>query len=199
MKKYTIILLLLLFFESCYLIIPVPYSVKENFSQCYNCDTVNSENKIHFDGLYLNNGNSLAFFLFKDGLIAYTFFIEESLFFDKKFYNSPATQWGTYKIQNDTINVQILVHHFNSSLIFEKKYKILKDTTILLLTTKCLNANCFVLNDSLSENYIPPYKFKKIDKLPNSSCWLKDEKWFWCDKKKFKEYKKTSKSGNSNK
>lgn len=32
------------------------------------------------------------------------------------------------------------------------------------------------------------YDFIPIEQLPSSNCWLKEEKWFWCNEEDWKSY-----------
>jgi hypothetical protein len=118
--------------------------------------------------------------------------------------------WGCYSIKGDTIISQNVNHARSLNQYYggyEKKYKIIDKNTLLLIEHRSLSKipplstielgyqeqrererdfeNAFDRKSIISDtaNFIP------LKEIPPSDCWLKEKRWFWCDKEKFKKWK----------
>ena len=90
-------------------------------------------------------------------------------------------KWGLYKMENNTIEIQFIYRPsiqegYHSSVV---RYRVIDKHTI---------------QELLFNDVKETYNFMPIEKLPSSECWLKSEKWFWCDEELYKQYKQTLKS-----
>ena len=139
----------------------------------YNFDDYNHNIPQYFKNIveYTKNGNDIPFF--------------------QRFY------WGLYIISGDTIITQYVNHPSPLSLTWlarENRYKIIDSNTIQYIYSKILDRKTEEerkifqksMEQSLSD-YLPA-SFIPVEVKPSSDCWLKKEKWFWCDEIKYEEY-----------
>jgi len=143
------------------------------------------------------------FMFYQDGIFVFDFFdhnnnipkyfrniVEKN---DKSFYRYFFC--GHYIISADTIKTQCINHPAPSletdRLVYEIWFKVIDKNTLQCIYYKQLYRNyekypknSMETKNSLHANFIP------IELRPNSDCWLKKKKWFWCDKEKWKEYMK---------
>ncbi len=181
----------------------MPRKVKDSFTQCYDNAEIETNGKIKLNGYYIGKTstdkvvvNSILFF--KDGSLAFNVHVG-GLFYDEDRLHKYGT-WGTYSVKDDTLTIQTVNHNFFSSFCLEGKYLILNDTTLKELYTKDLVSKTVQLND-ITKNpyYILPLNFKKKENKPDSLCWLKEKRWFWCNKEQYKKWKKEQKKKYKNK
>lgn len=142
------------------------------------------------DGVYLNN-----FLVLDDNPATVQNYFNNTYeaTVDSVTSNFRARYWGTYKIQGDTIVAQ---YFFMGSLNagwfgWEDWYKIIDKQTIKLIYTYPLRGGISdeemqVLNYNRSR--FSTGKLVPLEKLPSSDCWLKKEKWFWCDESEWYNY-----------
>lgn len=117
----------------------------------------------------------------------------------KKYKDLNGGKWGLYTLSGDTIKAQFV--ESPSTMSFEKGewwFKIIDRNTIQLLDFKyrIRLTSEEVKKSQLSKQIddLPLCKFARIDAMPNpDKSWVKMEKWFWCNKEKYKEWKKNRK------
>jgi hypothetical protein len=92
--------------------------------------------------------------------------------------------WGLYELKNNIIKVEFVHHPSPPEIYYTEiaRYVILDRHTIQEVTD-------FEDSDDVKATY----HFVPVEKLPSSECWLKSQKWFWCDEEQYKKHKKTSK------
>jgi hypothetical protein len=172
-------------------------------------DMYNKPFPIHkMDTFYLN------IMFWDDGTTAYNFAGTPDtyqLYFDeilsnmergKKDYFFRTVSWGNYRIIGDTIKAQYVHVPENFSLNdywygYERCFKIINRNTLeyLPLMTKSLNWNTDKnsldeMQKELKEKKETLAIFMPIERIPPPNCWLKQEKWFWCNEEDWKEYQK---------
>ena len=102
-------------------------------------------------------------------------------------------RWGIYELKGDTIKAQFInrpypPEKYSSYLVM---YKVIDRHTIQEISNKeVLPPKKFE-----SEYRVKPflnkfYNFIPIEKPSSSDCWLKEEKWFWCNEEDRNEYKR---------
>ncbi len=117
-------------------------------------------------------------------------------------------EWGIYKLFNDTIKVRyvgrpILGASNRNWIAYEVWYKIISKNTIREIN------NFPIGNTSQSETdfYISHRKkyiisdgfFSPVENIPKASGWIKNEKWFWCNQKKYENWIQEQKKKYKNK
>jgi hypothetical protein len=169
------------------------------FSQCYKGQLNGIDELCKINGFYigkysthLNMPGGWSMILFEDGTCVINVLAlgQKDVKRGKDLYKISTTpSWGTYYIKNNIIISQILSYSaMHQSDIYESRYKILNDTTLWQISDKRISDGKIWLNDSTSNDYILPMQFIKLENKPDSSCRLKEKKWFWCNKQKYKEY-----------
>ena len=91
------------------------------------------------------------------------------------------------------IGIQVITHNFQSSSCLEYKLKILNDSTFWKIGCTDLENNEYFENDSTKTHYIKALRFKPITTKLNSTCWLKEKKWFWCNEDDWRKYMESKK------
>ncbi len=108
----------------------------------------------------------------------------------RAFYNG--FNWGVYKIDGDTIKLQCVNHQYWPDSywhLLEHWFLINADGSLVPIKVKDLIGNK-VLNE---EPIKPVYKFVETNIQLSPDTWLKNKEWFWCNKEKFKAWKKKNK------
>jgi hypothetical protein len=111
----------------------------------------------------------------------------------KYYYEGRNIDWGLYQLKGDTIIAQFIEHPYPPALYYSHliMYKIIDKYTIQEIFNKRIQSpkepESIYRETPFLNKY---YNFIPIEKLPSSDCWLKGEKWFWCNEKDWKEYKK---------
>jgi hypothetical protein len=123
---------------------------------------------------------------FKDGIVVYNCNFSEiyekmdrGVFYKRYF-------WGHYEIFNDTVKIYCL----------EPPYDIFRNSDIYnKLSFKIINRNNISYIGSGDSNFVYyPTTTVLLKRIPDSDlCWLKKEKWFWCNKEDWKAYKEKMK------
>lgn len=120
-----------------------------------------------------------------------------------KFFNS-SSYWGIYHINHDTINMSCINRNrfgarHNRELV-NLKYLIIDKNTL-----KCIDKVDYRSNQNLRVEsrvtqyrdtiidgkdtiFFYPAQFIPLKNKPTSDCWLKQNKWFWCDEEMYEEY-----------
>ena len=191
--KYILIILFIFLF-SCY---SIPLNVINNFTQKYEGGITNNNEKIKCNGYYFSyhkfndtivESQPIIFFADKSVIYNFSIFHLNDLKYIQNF-----SSCGTYYIKDSLIKVQLIHNDFYFSYFLEFEFIILNDSTLWLNYTRGenhLKQNYMFFNDSTKSDYLTEFKFIKLNSKPDSSFWLKNKKWFWCDKQKFKEYKR---------
>jgi len=100
--------------------------------------------------------------------------------------------WGSYDILGDTVKAQFFyIGHINDWFGREYWFKIIDRQTIKLIFAYPIGIS--VTKEQLEEYWFnndrfSPGRLVPLQKLPSSDCWLKKEKWFWCDENQWREY-----------
>jgi hypothetical protein len=191
MVKYLIITSSILLL-SCS--IRVPRSIRDKFD-CYEPQNVRIDSLLNINGFYA--------FSFKDSTYAWgSMFFADGGFIDRLQYSLQGDSImgyylsGTYKIYKDTIITQAI--NYPSLMApwdaWETWYKIINKNEIVVIKSFPIHPmtesdwNNFYVDESRRErsNGI----FTPMNHLPLFDCWIKQEKWFWCNEEDWKEYKK---------
>lgn len=165
----------------------------------------------------IDTGATLMMF-FEDGIFVTGLsdhFIQDDFLHDvvtnpaQQIYFGKSFCWGVYKINKDTVSMTCMNY-----TTFGDPERILKKFTYLLQnnkTLKLLNEKFYIqsgshidikefnyqnigyrVNNEYTTFYYPA-NFVPLKNLPSSDCWLKKNKWFWCDEEKYNEYMLRSK------
>jgi hypothetical protein len=135
------------------------------------------------------------FSFYKDGFFVKDFCLEcfQSPENIKRYSNGG--DWGLYTVHEDTIKAQFVEPPSGSSwLKGEIWFKIIDKNTIQLLLFKYCDSITFkdilkLKSRKTDNNQL--YKFAELNNKPDpNKCWLKREKWIWCNLEKYKEWKK---------
>lgn len=83
--------------------------------------------------------------------------------------------WGLYEWKDSIIRMQLISYpnppaQYNSYIV---RYKVIDRHTIQKI---------------LFDEVIRTYRFMPMEQLPSSDCWLKSQKWFWCNESERKAY-----------
>ena len=172
-------------FSSCATL--VTWFRPNNFTYLYESEYTGIDTLINIDGYYYSDSLKYKdFFLFyRDGSIAETpvKYMDKNNKENKSMYN---VRWGVYKFAGDTIIAQI-ISNLGGTRDMEavtKKYVIKSKTEIEYYSSSYLGST----NDDMLMK-IPLYFCPYPNRL-DSINWVKDHRWFWMDKKAYKEYKK---------
>jgi len=99
--------------------------------------------------------------------------------------------WGVYKIKDDTL----IVYRYDKGTFWkgwslsEEKYKIIDRKTVQRIYYRgILKADDSYYNTNTPWIYNDNLHFTSVDLLPSSDCWLKEEKWIWCNEQDWKDY-----------
>jgi len=195
LKKNIFFLTFLFLITSCY----VEKNIRCDYTQCYNPVLNNIKKYCKTEGFYnrtKGGGNSaFSIMLYEDGTVTCGikhYLKKREVFRGNDLYRiNSVPSWGTYIIKNKYLVVQKIDFSFiGKSNVIEYKIKIVNDTTLWLESSRGLTKRFFKINDSTKNDYIPYLRFIPLKNKPDSLCWLKEKKWFWCDKQKYKQYKK---------
>lgn len=110
----------------------------------------------------------------------------DQMFNGEKTFNDRAFYQGSYSIQGDTIKVQYISPGYSNVWNgYEIWYRIVDKNTIVDFYRKYLGLSA---SDRTKEAYKPRYydnanpsRFVFVKNMPESSSWLKKEKWFYCN------------------
>jgi hypothetical protein len=203
MRIFYIVILIVYLFSSCF-----PGKYKLYFNQCYNPQDNGIDSVLRIDGYYFGNfsddvdsKNGYSIMLFHDGSVVVNVHLNKDNsgnLLDDEMYLSC---WGTYVYNGKILKCQTFHSTMSSSGLRESSYRIINDTTLWKIRSKIMSGNSIgkiFYNDSTSNRYIEIMNFIKLESKPDSSCRLKEKKWFWCDKEKYKGYMKKLKEEKRN-
>jgi len=114
-------------------------------------------------------------------------------------------EWGVYSLKNDTLRVQYFNHPAKLApwYAIDVWYKIGSPDIIRRIDSRIMGISeeeriIRESNTTFSFEIIEnmPLTFMPLETLPPSDCWLKDQKWFWCNEKDWIEYMEKKESGN---
>jgi len=192
--KPFIIILFILSFSCSPRYTPLSLDISSSFTQCYTGSVTEINPLIRYDGYYVGKSSkhgmeifSVAFY--RDGLAVFN--VHGGNYFEEDRLCKWGT-WGTYSIMDDIITTQLIIHNTFSSCCLESRYLIINDTVLQKLYTKDLVNKTITTNNPFQDRYLLPLYFKSQESKPDSECWLKEKHWFWCDRQKYREYKKKS-------
>ncbi|RPH32187.1 MAG: hypothetical protein EHM93_10225 [Bacteroidales bacterium] len=212
MKKALWLLILLVC--SC----GAPSSLINGFSYCFDGKPTGIDSIIGVNGLYrgkmvLYDGQILysSLMLYRDGSIAQELGkvpTDSALIQDyftslghkgEEMSKKTPCSWGRYIVSNDTIKVQLIVHYsyFDGWDAYEVHYKILDKRRIIEISSKPIGREYSrdyleMYDDNVKKSKYFPMTFIPLKQRPDSTCWLKKEKWFWCNKELYKVWKKNN-------
>jgi len=153
----------------------------------------------------------IYFFLSADGMFFY------NIIFNGKYRRNrnmkfpyPSYGKGCYVINRDTIIAQCISKFTQTNFVaWEYKYKIIDKNTLLFVSSKALHRTNPIPAIVLERQEQKEREFEKVfgrkrvnsdtarfvplEEIPPSDCWLKKKRWFWCDKEKFRTWKKEKK------
>jgi hypothetical protein len=213
MKKILIFQLFLLITQGCSNTY-VTKKERQEFACCYTGKDTDIESYIDINGIYTTydkeyNDYPINMIFLKDGIMAWQIFLnkekyesdtcinlieEVAVVKDKSKLIIPSTLKGMYWIQGDTIIVRFLDKPslLYRSSITEHWYKIIDRQTLQFI---------YLLMDNTNAQWINKHRYSLVrfhcaDSIPNTTCWLKEQKWFWCNEEKWKEYMRKLKEEN---
>lgn len=101
--------------------------------------------------------------------------------------------WGFYRIQGDTIIAQYINHTTGIAPwdAREEWFKIVDRRTLKSVYAKMVGEVMTKDQIQIWEQAMlkySPAKFHPLDTIPPPNCWLKNEKWIWCDESKYNEW-----------
>jgi hypothetical protein len=200
MRVKILYLAVVFLLQSCYV---VHKQTASEFDYCYNSAKAGVEKYININGYYLidyefDDIDSLN----KSTRTEVLVFLDDGIYIDAPtldfFHNACVNEkWdsygfgmGLYNIHNDTITVEYIYRGSATSGCVTVMYKIIDSNTL----SRVFYGNCnnppqsFISNHIVSNAKFIPYSLPDINKI-----WIKEMDWFWCDKIKFKEWKKQNK------
>lgn len=179
---YSIIIISSIFFiNSC-----IPSRIIEKFTYKFDGKLNGIDSLCDVDGYYdvsykeLKQGAYLKvasgqFMLYRDGTFADQINMNNLLNYNNNDSKDIVFGWGHYKIFGDTIKAQSISNELGS-FIYERWLVIINRQQIREIHQKCFECikdkdAIVTLNDTA--HFIP------LKTRPDSSCWLKEEKWAW--------------------
>jgi hypothetical protein len=194
-KNFKIIYLLSLFVivSSCV----VPRYLKESYIGCYDGIPTGIDSLLDLSGYFLATSSDpfargytrcLFLIFYNDGMAFHTggpiqsggcnTYMQSQL---QEAYPNRLSggQWGLYELKNNTIKIELVrpaspPETYSSEIA---RYIILDRHTIQE-----------VIDFENINDVKATYHFVPVEKLPSSECWLKSQKWFWCDEKQYQQY-----------
>ena len=207
MKRLFRYLSLIFFITSC----NIPYYIPESYKHSYKAEIYSFEGILKTNGYYYGEkkdnknfgGQSIIFF--NDGTTTMNIRVTEDkqdVLRGNKLYDNPFG-WGTFNIKDGIIISNHVFSYGFGPFFLQSKFKIINDSTLLEIkqntndnikqdTSYLANINKHVYTLSL-------LKFIPLENKPDSLCWLKEKRWFWCNKEQYKKWKKEQKKKYKNK
>jgi hypothetical protein len=181
----------------------------KSFTNCYDERYTGLDTLINIKGYFakkgvngniddLNkNGDLLSpIFFFNDGFFTCDFYLIgflKNVELKKTTAFSSGWDWGIYTIHGDTIKLQYLSYPGGMSWDNgEIWFKILNKNKLQPLTLSH-NYNITVndIKSGITKDSSSTFIFTPLNILPDPNlCWLKNEKWAWCNPQKYKIWKK---------
>lgn len=197
-SKLILLLLVMVLFHACYV---AHRQTVVDFDCCYNNTKTGIENQININGYYIIHH------VFKDEKIEkesvrteVLMFLDDGIYIEAPsidFFMSASKneQWdskgfdvGIYSIHNDTIKVEYIYIGSTTSGCETVMYKIIDSNTL----SRVFYGDCDNPPKAFSSSHsVSTAKFIPYDTIPLiDRIWIKEKDWFWCDKEKYKEWKK---------
>ena len=195
----------------CYNI--VSKNIKQNFAYCYDGKDTGIDSLIYIEGYYDFRYEDCPscyrrVMFYKDGTYVtgpfYTRGESVQSHFNnivnrnpkELYYFHKYNEWGHYIIRSDTIKLQSVDRPVWGSMdptwkFYEVWYKIIDRNTIIGIypSKKPNRYTVHIEEDNYMRRYGIPAKFTPLTVRPDSNCWLKEKKWFWCNEEDWEEYK----------
>lgn len=170
--------------------------VKGNFSS----GEPNTKDYIEYDSLPIN------IMFFNDGIYLQNFYLHDKHADDMQYYfnNIYGTEedeenfwqnsfWGSYMLWGDTVRTQFFfIGSLNAGWYgVEEWYKIIDRKTLKSIYRRPIGTS--VTSEQLetywkNDDRYTQAEFVPLNRMPSSDCWLKKEKWYWCDENNWREY-----------
>ena len=197
----NIIILVILICCSC---TTPPLDLRRNLKYCYSGNYNSIDTVLNVDGYYkyviydkeYGDINS-AFMLYRDGTVVDGFSGDSLLCISNS--KKGSYYWGNYRIYKDTLRLELIVNFCKACAWsgHEVLYKIIDKNTLKKLQTKELRHSKEYRQQSVryyNDNNCSIVKFNPLTHRKDSTFRFKKYEWFWCDKEKWRQYKKNLKS-----
>lgn len=105
-----------------------------------------------------------------------------------------SNEWGIFRIVNDTIQIQYFNHpaRLTPWYAIEVMFKIKDSNTLERVMSRKMGITDDERERQRSRKDISVVRnlatFIPLNNLPPSDCWLKRQKWFWCNEDDWREY-----------
>ncbi len=173
------------------------------FTYCYNGINTGIDTLCKVDGVYRGKFihksgwvHYYAFMLYRDGTIVgvppgrnnetiaeYRDFLHQLP--SKGVKNPLLNTWGRYIIVGDTIKAQMIVHgNLGAVGAFEQHIRIINDSTLIKYQITSMYGTREERRkkdeESKTLGYYSEAYFIPLENRPDSTCWLKKRRWFYC-------------------
>lgn len=192
----------------CYTVHATDSDTILNFNGCYRVATLTTKyqfiERYGFLNLFIRNKlvedtvfHNILFY--PNGMCVYNFRIsgkETNYKTEYKYGN-----WGHYNVTNDTVKIYYLQGPsdiiLNTDVAWEQSFKIINRNTISYISNKAIHTvskqnmklHNYAYLDSIRASEYFPASFVPLEQIPDSDlCWLKKEKWFWCNKEDWEKH-----------
>jgi len=192
----------------CYILvilISISCSVPSYIKTRIGCNKCDDNYKLSNSPLVFSDENDIIYL--DTNCMFYSFFIDTMLYEKQNTkktiisYNSPYFYrgWqGRYKVFNDTLHIQSVYNPgiANTWMAIENWYKIVNNNTVKLIAYRWISYDRENIGRNFSHELIQlesPRTYNIIElpvKVQESQNWLLKKRWFWCDKKEYKAWKK---------
>ncbi len=202
-------------FDKCFDGVDNNYDSIIDLNGYYEAIVLNTKPYTFWDGVPHYTSKTVMMF-FEDGTCVYGIGgfntgEKDELFFDENVANpkrqesfSNSYYWGLYRINHDTLSMTCINHisfgyppwvliNFTYLIQDKKTIKCIKEKRFLTdysfdkVKSYETNYNDFYASGEDTIFYYPAH-FVPLKSLPSSDCWLKKNRWFWCDEEKYTEY-----------
>jgi hypothetical protein len=200
-------------FSNCYDGKPTGIEKKLAIDGCYSMQEIIewSEKTYRFNEkgkleLVTKDSTTTYFMFYRDGTVIYNFFdynnniknyfirMQSDIRAKKSFENN--FDWGKYIIKGDSILIQWINHPAPLAptwMANELWFRILDKNKLQFIQCNSLDPldrEGKSVNHEVQVKYLDA-EFVPLEVRPDSNCWLKNKRWFWCDKEKYKAWKKS--------
>ena len=219
MRKIILIIIIISGFTSCYTYQRFIREIEPKITNRIGEIDISIRSVIQFDGYYQSyttredNPEYISEFnqmFFEDGTCATNFFFEKNATkedisknmlenIEYRVTNRNDTiwggNWGIYRVQNDTIIVQVFV---KGDIIvpwsfYERRYKIINKTTLEFIDYKPLligereytEEELRIMSSNIERTQL---SFHPVESLPPSNPWFKKKRWAWKNESDWEKY-----------
>lgn len=205
---FLLVIILSICFTSCFTK-QVPKTTISKFSTCFDQNNSGIDSLININGYFtsistknLNRKGvsetqsmetSIDIMFFSNGVFAYNAIIPEKNNIDSSFFGS--FYWGLYSFHQDTIKTHFLSR---ASLMapwdgWEIWYLIIDRNTVKQIYKTPIHPMskgdwAYYASQTLPKMHHGTYNFVPLNYVTEHYCWLKREKWFWCDESEWRAY-----------